>query len=466
MSLVEEVNKVQVTAVSDILYGDGGKGKTVDHILSDPACTVEIAVKSSGGPGTGTTVHKNGKDIALTTLPASVFTEGKLTLLKGQVLIDPRLFVSDITKLRGVRSKLRSDELILDGRLPVTFPYHAALDIADNYRLGTTGRGVGPTASDFVGRTYSICLDDLFDKDLEFKIENAINGEFINERIQRGLNNDNLSTENEGKLRDLLKRYGNGDRFNPDKIANEYRELAAEHMDRFIGNASEILYFKYKNGEQIMLICTQGSRIDLVNGDFPFVSSNPATVNGVLYNSGLPKVDLSLCVIKGLPTKVGAGPLPTEIKGDEAERLRKKGSEYGANTGRPRRVFYHVIAALEYALWSTPNPLLVINKMDTLAGDSLSVFDAYNFNIKEPIVVSNRKYLISEILDFHPVDPRVLEHLVGHGEHKFDPFEDATKFTKLSELDGTEIGRYKNFFEEKLGVRVLAVGNGKTTYIE
>lgn len=450
MGLVEKLKDEQVAAVVDICYGDSGKGKLVDYLARNG--DFNVVARVSGGANTGATVLIDNKDVILHLIPLDIFADNVKNIITGMVYFDPDVFLEDLKTVKKFKSSVISyHELLVDENLPVVLPHHKALDLALNYKLGTTGRGIGLVAADFMQRR-TLTINDLFEQGLEDRIAELIDEGNVSYIVDKALNNKKISDDVKTKLNNLNSWY---QKFNPRIITNKYRKLA-ENVKPFVGDAKSKLNNFYNMGRKILIEGTQGVMLDAVNGDRPFVSSSPVTTHGLLYALGI-GVDkcFTLCVMKALPTKVGAGALPTKIIDKQlSERLREKGKEYGATTGRPRDLYWHSIPALTYALSLIPRPRgLVISKVDTVAGEELFICNNYR---------DKTNFLTID----YPRSQKILENIEACNIRTFGPIENVSQFKSLNDLKGTKLSRYIKYFEDQLNIKVLAVGNGKNSFIE
>lgn len=450
----------RVVAVADMAYGDSGKGKVTHRLASSK--NVRIVVRSGGGPNTGATIFdNNGQDYKLHLIPVSAIIKDKINVVTGEVLFDVNVFNDELRMLKERGHQLDSNSLVVDFNLPVIMPYGIAFDISREIssKIGTTCRGVGPTVEDFVNRYNSIRLNDLFDKNkLEEKLELILGlAQLIIDWNFR--TNGSTKKQQSGILIEKkLEKYLNNDGdFSAKKIA-EILSSEAENVKPFVKDARHFLLEKYRKGDHMVLEGTQGYHLDVLHGLNPFTTSSPVTPNGILYTSGLPQLDYLFYVVKAIPTKVGSGPLPTEVLGKEADTIRNIANEFGATTGRPRRIFWPDLIMYKDAMASAPvKRALVINKLDIALGMTIKVYDTYarrdDLNNKNNYRTEWSRYA------------REISNYVGVNPREFGSIEDISGINDLRDLKRTpNAGRYIVYLQESLDTNVIMVGKGPKAY--
>src|SRR3989344_2739530 len=232
----------QVVGIIDIGHGDSGKGKLDDYL----AALYDINLRLSGGPNTGATSTRNGKDLKLHLLPFGTLTPGIENILAGMVLFDPDTFFnSDLVAVNNYRiTPLSEKELLIDFRLPVIFPHNLIVDLVRNYKIGTTGRGIGSIAAEFINRD-SISIEDLFEPDLDQKIEAKMGENHVQDLILFGMHNENV---NRKRLNEIVHLY---DDLNPETIAKAYY-VYADKLKKFVGDAHNKLQTDYKSNKHLL----------------------------------------------------------------------------------------------------------------------------------------------------------------------------------------------------------------------
>ncbi len=325
-------------------WGDEGKGKVVDLMAG---CFQAVA-RYNGGHNAGHTVLVGDERFVLHLLPSGILHEGVLCLLGNGVVIDPWALEREMEELtsRGVSVA----ELIVSDRAHVILPHHRVLDaLAEEQRgarrLGTTGRGIGPAYEDKAARR-------------GLRIGDLLRPLALGERL----------AEARRHAEQILRGAGRPLEIDWVDLERQLEEFGRRLGPR-IGDVAAILNRQIARGYAVLFEGAQAALLDLDHGSYPYVTSSSAGVAGACLGTGVPpaRIDGALGVVKAYTTRVGTGPLPTEIGGQAEEALRARGQEYGATTGRPRRCGWFDAAAVRYAA--------LLNGFDTLALTKLDVLD-------------------------------------------------------------------------------------------
>ena len=327
-------------------WGDEGKGKIVD-VLAERA---DVVARYQGGANAGHTVVVGGEEFILHQVPSGVLHPDKECLLGNGVVLDAAEFFREIDLLeeRGIDAQPR---VWVSSRAHLLLPWHKALDAAKEgsrgtKAIGTTGRGIGPAYEDKVGRM-GIRVADCADADrLRALIEEGAEAKRAALSVlglDAGIGVDDTLAEIEGWRERLLSR------------ATDVSQRVAAHLAA---------------GRRILLEGAQGSQLDIDHGTYPYVTSSSTTAGGAVIGIGLgPKyIDDVIGVVKAYTTRVGNGPLPTEVESPLQERLREAGDEYGATTGRPRRCGWFDAVVVRYAARINSLTELAVTKLDVLDG--------------------------------------------------------------------------------------------------
>ncbi|HET6617143.1 MAG TPA: adenylosuccinate synthase [Gemmatimonadota bacterium] len=327
-------------------WGDEGKGKIVD-VLAERA---DVVARYQGGANAGHTVVVGGEEFILHQVPSGVLHPDKECLLGNGVVLDAAEFFREIDLLeeRGIDAQPR---VWVSSRAHLLLPWHKALDAAKEgsrgtKAIGTTGRGIGPAYEDKVGRM-GIRVADCADADrLRALIEEGAEAKRAALSVlglDAGIGVDDTLAEIEGWRERLLAR------------ATDVSQRVAAHLAA---------------GRRILLEGAQGSQLDIDHGTYPYVTSSSTTAGGAVIGIGLgPKyIDDVIGVVKAYTTRVGNGPLPTEVESPLQERLREAGDEYGATTGRPRRCGWFDAVVVRYAARINSLTELAVTKLDVLDG--------------------------------------------------------------------------------------------------
>jgi adenylosuccinate synthase len=361
-----------VTIVGSQL-GDEGKGALVD--LWGGAA--DVVVRYQGGDNAGHTVVEGGEEYKLSLVPSGAVRD-KVGVLGNGCVVNPRTLFDEIDALRerGLDPDVRVAE-----RAHVIMPYHRRLDGIEEEaksesgdEVGTTGRGIGPTYEDKAGRR-GVRVGDLLDP------------EVLRDRL------DYVVPQKRALVEEVFGLDA-GEAFDVDALYEEYREvgerLAEEGMTV---NCSDFLYERQQAGDAVMFEGAQGTLIDIDHGSYPYVTSSNPTAGGAATGSGVgPTVTGRgevVGIVKAYLSRVGKGPMPTELDGDEreetlADHIREKGGEFGTVTGRPRRIGWLDIPMLRHAARVNGFTGIAVNHVDVLAGlDEVAVGHAYELDGEE-----------------------------------------------------------------------------------
>jgi len=368
-------------------WGDEGKGKATDQLGG----LVDYVVKFNGGNNAGHTVVVGGETYALHLLPSGILSPGCIPVIGNGVVVDLSVLFEEIDGLEARGTD--TSRLVVSADAHVIAPYNRTLDrVAERFlgsrRIGTTGRGIGPTYADKMNRV-GIRVQDLFDeKILRQKVEGAL-------ALKNGL---------------LVKVY-NRKAVGVDEVVEELLSYV-DRLAPMVADTGLLLSQALDRGETVLLEGGQATLLDVDHGTYPFVTSSSATAGGACTGSGIPpnRVDRVIAVIKAYTTRVGEGPFPTELLDDDGERLRENGGEYGTTTGRPRRCGWYDAPIARYAARVNGVTDFVLTKLDVLTGwERIPVCVAYE--------VEGRRVeqMPMTQTDFHHAVP-VYEHLDGWTE--------------------------------------------------
>ena len=357
--------KTHCVVVVGAQWGDEGKGKVVD-VLAERA---DYVVRYQGGANAGHTVDTGAGEFVLHQIPSGII-QGAVCIVGNGVVLDPETFFTELDELaqRGVKL---DQKLYISDRAHLTLPCHKLLDRAQEQqqKIGTTGRGIGPTYEDKYGRR-GIRVGDL--RHL------ARAREMVVARV--------------AAANDVLGLLGASDRADP----AEHQELLDRLAPRLLPlavDAGRVVYDALQKGSAVLLEGAQGALLDVDHGTYPYVTSSNTTAGGAAVGVGIgpTAIDAVLGVVKAYTTRVGNGPLPTEADAAQAARIRDLGGEFGATTGRPRRCGWFDAVVVRYAVR--------INGLTDLAVTKLDVLDSF---AEIPVCVGYR--LDGGSLDSMPAD--------------------------------------------------------------
>lgn len=409
-------------------WGDEGKGKATDQLGAD----VDMVVKFNGGNNAGHTVVIDGESYALHLLPAGILSKSATPVIGAGVVVDPEALFAEMDAMqdRGVDCS----RLVVSANAHVVAPYSRAFDrLAESALgkglIGTTGRGIGPTYADKMNRT-------------GLRIQDLLNEDVVRQRVEQNIT---------AKLRSLGLQ----------EVPEEFtRELDVDgvvaglldHGHRLaplIVDTSLIVNEALDSGATILFEAGQAAMLDIDHGTYPFVTSSTAIAAGALAGVGVgpTKIDRVIGVAKAYTTRVGSGPFPTELFGEDGEHLRELGGEYGVTTGRPRRVGWLDLVVLRYANRINGLSDLALTKLDVLDSyETIPVAVGYEVN---GVFTEEMPVLQNEFAAAVPV----YRDLPGWAE-------DITMVRRFKDLP-TEARDYVTFIEDEVGCRVSTIGVGQ-----
>ncbi|HSL99064.1 MAG TPA: adenylosuccinate synthase, partial [Candidatus Limnocylindria bacterium] len=328
-------------------WGDEGKGKVVD-IYSEFADTV---ARSTGGNNAGHTLVVRGEKHIFHLIPSGILHPGKKCVITNGVVIDPKVLLSEIDKLKS-RDYLKDDAQLKVSELAhIILPYHIILDRAQEEKLGsrkigTTARGIGPCYEDKIARTGIRACD-------------LVHPEIFAEKLRANLGLKNF----------LLKNYYGAEEVDFQTTRDEYLAYG-ERLRPYLIDTSLFLNEEIHRGAKVLFEGAQGTMLDIDHGTYPFVTSSNTTAGGLCTGSGVAPTKISgvIGVAKAYITRVGGGPFPTELFDDEGQKIRDRGCEYGATTGRPRRCGWFDAPVVRYAHRLNALSGIALTKLDVLSG--------------------------------------------------------------------------------------------------
>jgi adenylosuccinate synthase len=338
-------------------WGDEGKGKIVDW-LTDRAQGV---VRFQGGHNAGHTLVIGGKKTVLHLIPSGILRGDVDCYIGNGVVLAPDALLAEMDELEAHGVKNVVARLIVSEACPLILPYHAALDRAreaarGEKKIGTTGRGIGPAYEDKVARR-ALRLQDLF-KPVRFA-----------EKLQELLDFHNF----------VLEKYYGQPKVEFQQTLDQALALAPR-LQPLVADVPRALYHANRKGKNLLFEGAQGSLLDIDHGTYPFVTSSNCVAGAAAAGAGIGPMHLHyvLGITKAYSTRVGEGPFPTELSDDIGERLRQRGREFGATTGRPRRTGWFDAAALKRSIQLNGVSGLCITKLDVLDGaESLKICVGY-----------------------------------------------------------------------------------------
>lgn len=421
-----------LTAITGINWGDEGKGRMVDLLSED----YDIVVRYQGGNNAGHTVVNDRGKFILNLLPSGILRPDVVNVIGNGVVVDIKHLVGEINKLRGLGIKITPDNLKLSDRAVIVMPYHVDQDCLEEDRLadakfGSTKRGIAPVYGDKYMKK-GIRLGDLLDSEEDLKERLRAIIEWKNLLIEKGYGIKPIIFED---MWSYLKEYGD--------IVKDY-----------VCDTGLYLNEANKEGKNIMFEAQLGALRDIDFGIYPFTSSSSTIAPYAPIGAGVPNLKLtnSVGIMKAYSTCVGEGPFTAEIFGDKAEELRKAGNEYGAATGRPRRVGGFDILASRYGVRAQGSDVIALTKLDVLSYmEEIPVCVAYKFG--------------DQILDEFPIGEKLFKAEPVY-EYKKGWMKDISGCRRLEDLPNEAID-YIKYLEEVVDCKIkyVSVGPERDQYI-
>ena len=404
-------------------WGDEGKGKATD--LLGPR--VDYVVKPNGGNNAGHTVVVNVQNFELKLLPAGILSENATPVIGNGVVVNPEALFAEIEGLQARGAD--TSKLKISANAHLVAPYHQTMDkVTERFlgkrAIGTTGRGIGPTYMDKVGR-------------LGIRVQDILDESILRQKVEGALRQKN----------ELLVKVYNRRHVEVNEIVDYFLSFA-ERLKPMIVDTTQLLNNALDEGKTLLMEGGQATFLDVDHGTYPFVTSSNPTAGGACVGSGVGPTRISrvIGIQKAYTTRVGAGPFPTELFDKMGEFLRTTGGEFGVNTGRPRRCGWYDAVLARQAVRINGFTDLFITKLDVLTGlEKIPVCVAYEVDgVRFDEVPMTQT-------DFHHAKP-VYEYFDGWSEN----ISDAKSLADLPE----NARKYVHKLEELSGCRISAIGVG------
>ena len=404
-------------------WGDEGKGKATDLLGS----RIDHVVKFNGGNNAGHTVVIDGEKYALHLLPSGILTPGVTPVIANGVVVDLGVLFEEIDALEA--RGLDTSKLVISSNAHLIPRYNKVIDqvserFLGNRKIGTTGRGIGPTYADKMNRI-GIRVQDLFDESiLRQKVEAA------------------LETKNQ-----LLVKTYNRRAIEVDEVVEDLLQYV-ERLRPMVKDTSLLLSKALDADEVVLCEAGQATLLDVDHGTYPYVTSSNAISAGACTGAGIPptRIDRVIAILKAFTTRVGEGPFPTELHDEVGDRLREIGGEFGTTTGRPRRIGWLDTVIGRYATRVNGVTDFVVTKLDNLdTFDEIPVCVAYDIDGERVEEMPENQ------TDFHHAKP-IYEMLPGWNA-------DITGCRTFEDLP-ENAQRYIEFVERQIGARVSVIGVG------
>ncbi len=419
-----------LTAVVGINWGDEGKGRMVDLFAAD----YDIVCRYQGGNNAGHTVVNDKGKFVLNLLPSGILHENTVNTLGNGMVVDIEHFYNEVKHLTDQGIHVGPDNLKVSDKAIICMPFHKLLDVMEESRLadkkyGSTGRGIGPVYADKYIKK-GIRMEDLFSPNI------------LKEKINGVVDWKNLT----------IPGYGH-EKVDPEEMY-EWAVKYGEFIKPYITDVTLYLRDAMEHNKNIMFEAQLGALRDIDFGIYPYTSSSCTLASYAPIGSGIPfaRIDKTIGIMKAYSTCVGEGPFVVEMSGKEADDLRTFGFEYGAATGRPRRVGAFDIPASRYGVRIQGADEVALTKIDVLSYmDKIPVCVAYDIN--------------GEITKEFPSGERLLKAKPVY--EYMDGFGDITKCRHFEELPETA-KKYVRFIEKEVGCKIsyISVGPGRDEYIK
>ncbi len=411
-------------------WGDEGKGKIVDFLANE----ADVIVRFQGGNNAGHSVKIGEQLFALHLVPSGILRRGKTVIIGNGVVIDPAVLLKEMDDLEGKGISVR--KLRISDRANLIMPYHRLLDgaeerLREGAKVGTTGRGIGPSYSDKVARL-GVRMSDLIDeKALAEKLD------FLVPLKQR-----------------ILDAYGDPAKLDLNSIKSEY-EGHGTRLAKHVTDTGQLVDRALEKGKRVLFEGAQGSMLDIDHGTYPFVTSSTTVSCNAAAGSGISPLllDEVYGVVKAYTTRVGEGPFPTELHDDLGKRIAEKGGEFGTTTGRPRRCGWLDLVVTDYARALSGFSGIAMTKIDVLGGlGDLKVCTHYELDGKKVTRLP---------ADIGKLDGCVPKYKSLKG---WDEIDDDRMKLILSRGFGAlpeNLKRYVRFVEGRMRVPVVLLGLGR-----
>lgn len=421
-----------LTAIVGTNWGDEGKGRMVDLLSSD----YDIVVRYQGGNNAGHTVINDAGKFILNLLPSGILRNDTVNVMGNGIVIDIEHLCGELDKLSEKGIDVPEGHLIISDKAVICMPYHKLLDILEEDRLGdakfgSTRRGIAPVYADKYMKKGIRMGDLLHPETLENKVKNIV--EWKNLTVEKGYGHDAVKAD---EMLAWLKKYG-------------------DRLKKYIGDTTVYLNHAIDSGKKVMFEAQLGTLRDIDFGIYPYTTSSSTIAAYAPIGAGIPgrKLDTVIGIMKAYSSCVGEGPFTCEMFGEEGDRLREAGGEYGAATGRPRRVGGFDVVASRYGAMMQGATEIALTKLDVLSCfDKIPVCTAYEVDgeIRHDFPIGD------ELMRAKPV----YEYLEG--------FKcDISKCRKAEELPKAALD-YVKYIEKAVGchIKYVSVGAARDEYIE
>jgi len=403
-------------------WGDEGKGKIVDFLTQK----ADVVARYQGGNNAGHTVVIGNEKYVLHLIPSGILHKGTRCVIGNGVVVDPAALLREIDDLKE-RGFSVDNNLIISQNAHIIMPYHIAVELEEekSKKIGTTGRGIGPSYTDKVAR-HGIRAIDL------------LRPELFREKLRANLSACNYLLTNFYKTAPL----------DEEAIFQQYMEYAKK-IGKYIADAAAYINAEIVAGKNVLLEGAQGTLLDIDHGTYPYVTSSNTISGGACTGLGIsPKrIDRIMGIVKAYTTRVGEGPFPTELTDALGENIRQRGGEFGATTGRPRRCGWLDMVALRYSATVNGFTGICLTKLDILDGmDKVRICVSYKYDGK------SHTEFPTDLEALRNCEPEYME---------MDGWKESTIGIKNAKDLPENARKYIKKIEEMLGVGVDIISTGQ-----
>jgi adenylosuccinate synthase len=399
-------------------WGDEGKGKIVDILARD----ADVVVRYQGGSNAGHTVVNRRDTFVFHLIPSGVLYRGTLCVIGNGVVVDPEALIEEMDRLQAKGVKIGKN-LAISQRAHLIMPYHKAIDKASEQsrgarRIGTTGRGIGPSYADKMAR-------------IGIRVGDLLNPSLFRRKLE----------ENLVEINWFLERLHKVETFQLEKVFQQYMGYA-ERLKGHIADTALLLHRAVERRQTILFEGAQGTHLDVDFGTYPYVTSSSASAGGACTGTGVgpTAIDAVMGVAKAYTTRVGSGPFPTELTDEVGGGLQERGKEFGSTTGRPRRCGWFDAVLVRYATRINGLSALAVTKLDVLDGcREIRVCVGYRHGGRLYREMPSDLQVLTECEPVYEVLPGWTTGTTGVTSYKALPLQARRYLSRIEELVGCPI---------------------------
>ena len=417
----------KVDVVIGCFYGDEGKGKVIDYLASN----ADVAIRATGGDNAGHTIKVGDVKYAMRLTPSGILSGHTTGIIGNGVVMNPEILLKEIDNLKAHGYDVETYLKISD-KAQVILPYHrlldAALEKARKFKIGTTGRGIGPAYCDKYERC-GIRVEDLYLPDFKEKLQALVESR---KALVKFYDPENTDADT---MLDFEKLYADYSYY-------------AEQLKPYVCDTVTLIHKALEQDKKVVVEGAQATLLDIDFGSYPYVTSSNPTIGGMLTGSGLSAGDIGNVygIIKAYSSRVGEGPYVSELKNEIGDLIRDLGHEYGTTTGRPRRCGWLDLVTLKYAKRLNGLTHLTVNHLDTVGKlEKIQVCTAYDVNGE-----------VTEDFSTNPVFLNAAKPVYKEFEGSFGDISGCRTFEELPK----KAQDYIQFIEDYIGIPVKFIGVG------